>query len=396
MKVLSFTHFLQGPLAAQLLGDFGADVIKVEPLNGAFERRWSGHNAYLNGVSLNYLLGNRNNRSISVDLKSEVGRQIALRMAEQADVIIENYRPGVMKRLGLDYDSLKSRNPRLIYCSCSGYGEDGPYVHLPGQDLLAQAKSGLMTLSGGATDPPMALGAPVVDIHASVLAASAILAAFYAREETGRGIRIESNLLDAALDLQIEPLNIYLNGFELYPRSPSGISSRFGQAPYGVFRTLDGYLCLSMVSLELLEKVFEDPSFLQWRPSDQFEHREEINQLVAEHMRQKESSYWEKRFQGFGIWYSPICTYDDVEQNPQVQWNQLFVSVEHPMAGPVRLINNPIRFSDREGQEIKPPPEIGQHTTEILLELGYRAEEVRQLLQSSVIKQAELKREAAY
>lgn len=385
MKVLSFTHFLQGPLAAQTLGDFGADVIKIEPLTGAFERHWSGHNAYLNGISINFLIGNRNNRSISVDLKTIQGKEIVSRLVQDADVLIENYRPGVMQRLGLDYESLRKINPSLIYCSCSGYGEDGPYCMLPGQDILAQAKSGLMMQSGRKTDPPIPLGAPVVDIHGSVLAASAILAAYYARLRTGQGRKIESNLLDAALDLQIEPLNIHLNGFPLYDRSPSGISSRFGQAPYGIFQTADSFLCLSMIPLDKLAIIFDDEIFLTWTDDGQFVRREEINQRVAEHMITRTNEEWIQIFDQNQVWYSLVCTYEDVQKNPQVQWNQIFYEIDHPAAGKVRLMANPIRFNGKCLKQHRMPPTLGEHTVEILSEIGYCNDEIQQLIQEHII-----------
>jgi len=386
VKVLSFTHFLQGPKAAQLLGDLGADVIKIESLSGAFERQWSGCNAYLNGVSINFLLGNRNERSLSVNLKTEEGKEIVYKLAKEADVIIENYRPGVMDRLGFGYENIKKINPSIVYCSCSGFGTTGPYKDRPGQDLLAQAMSGLMTLSGRKSDPPIAIGAPVVDLHAAVLAATGILAALYERKATGKGKKVESNLLDAALDLQTEPFNIHLNGFPLYEKSESGISSRCGQAPYGVFKTADDYICLSMTSLDKLAAIFEDETFLQWADEGQFARREEINRKVAEHMPTNTNEYWIKKFEKHGAWYSVINTYDDVEKDPQVEWNGNIQEFEHPVAGNVRLLSNPVRYDGKRLELKKTPPGLGEHTEEILKEIGYDEEAIERLVDKSVVK----------
>src|SRR5258706_1395713 len=179
VKVLSFTHFLQGPSAVQMLADPGADVIKIEPAKGAFERRWAGFDAFVEGVSVFYMLGNRNQRRLVIDLRREEAKEIVLRMVREADVLIENYRPGVMKRLGFDYETLKAINPRLIYCSCTGYGSDGPYLERPGQDLLLQCMSGLAMLSGEDGAPPTPVGSAIVDQHAAMLAAFGVVAAMY-------------------------------------------------------------------------------------------------------------------------------------------------------------------------------------------------------------------------
>ncbi|HEY9460994.1 MAG TPA: CoA transferase, partial [Paralcaligenes sp.] len=211
IKVLSFTHFLQGPAAAQMLADVGADVIKIEPPSGAFERNWSGLDAFVEGVSVFFLLGNRNQRSISLNLRDERAKEIVWRLIREADVLIENYRPGVLQKMGFGYEDVHAINPRLVYCSCTGYGSSGPYSKRPGQDLLLQAMSGMTMLSGQADSPPTPFGAAIVDQHAAALGAFGVLAALQARERTGTGALVESNLLNAALDLQTEPLTYYMN-----------------------------------------------------------------------------------------------------------------------------------------------------------------------------------------
>jgi len=386
VKVLSFTHFLQGPMTVQSLADLGADVIKIESLNGAFERHWSGVNSYLNGVSVYFLLVNRNQRSLSIDLKTAEAKEIVYKLVKEADVVVENYRPGVMDRLGFGYEELKKINPSIIYCSCSGFGTTGPYKYRPGQDLLAQAVSGLMTLSGRKSDPPMPAGAAIADQHAARLAAMGILAALYERKETGKGKKVESNLLNAALNLQIEPFSYHLNGFPLYEKSESGIASRLHQAPYGVYKTADDYICLSMTPLEKLAAVFEDETFLQWSNEEQFSEREEINKKVVECMLTNTNEYWIKKFEEHGVWYSVINTYEDVEKNPQVEWNESIFKFEHPVAGNVRLLSNPVRYDGKRLELKKAPPGLGEHTEEILKEIGYGEEDIEQLINKSVVK----------
>lgn len=240
VRILSFTHYLQGPETAQILAYMGADVIKIEAKNGAFERSWSGANSFIGDVSVYFITVDRNQRSLSIDLKDGTGKNVIYKLVKTADVVIENFRPGVMERLGFGYPELKKINPALIYCSCSGFGCSGPYQKRPGQDLLAQAMTGILMLNGRACDPPVPIGLASVDLHAARLAAMGILAALNAREETGEGMLVEGSLMGAALDLQREPLTYYLNGFPLYERSETGIGSRLGEIrPSGPVRAGD-------------------------------------------------------------------------------------------------------------------------------------------------------------
>lgn len=377
IKVLSFTHFLQGPAAVQMLADVGADVIKIEPPGGAFERSWTGADAFVEGVSVFFLLGNRNQRSISLDLRDEAAREIVWRLIKEADVLIENYRPGVLDKMGFGYAQVHEVNPRLVYCSCTGYGSSGPYLKRPGQDLLLQAMSGMTMLSGEADSPPTPVGSAIVDQHAAVLAAFGVVAALQARERTGVGTRVESNLLNAALDLQIEPFTYYMNKGPLWKRTQPPTGSRFHPAPYGVYRTKDGYIAMSLTPTQKLAGALSCPALADFtHPKDNVRRRDEINRLVYDTLRTRTTEEWMRVFEEHDIWYAPVNDYEQVERDPQVEHNQMIMSFEHEEAGPVRLLAHPVRYDGAAPPLRRHPPRHGQHTREVLAELGYTPNEI--------------------
>ena len=380
VKVISLTHFLQGPSGVQFLADLGADVVKVEPPGkGAWEREWSGANTYLSGESVFYLLAHRNQRSLSLNLKSQAGRDVLWRLVRRSDVLVENYRPGVLERLGFAYEDVARANPRLIYCACSGYGPDGPYREYPGQDLLVQAFSGLASLTGGADDPPMPVGTAVVDQHGAALAALGVLAALYGRTQTGRGCRVDTNLLSAALDLQIEPLNYYLNGGRLQPRSRAGISTTFHEAPYGVHRTRDGWIAVSLAPVSRLAQVTGSDALAAFRDDERFTRREEISAALSDVLATRATQEWLDLFRPSGVWSAPVQGYEDVVADPQVRWNASFLEFDHPRAGRVRLLGHPIHYDRRPLPIRRRPPILGEDNEEVLSELGYSVAEIEGL-----------------
>ncbi len=386
LKVISLTHFLQGPSGVQVLADLGADVVKVEPRGrGAWERSWSGADTYLNGESVFFLLANRNQRSLTLDLKTGAGKEILWRLIRVSDVLVENYRPGVLPKLGFGYEVVARENPRLIYCSCSGYGPGGPYTEYPGQDLLVQAISGLASLTGGADDPPTPVGASVVDQHAATLLALGVLAALQGRHKTGRGCRVDVNLLAAALDLQIEPLGYYLNGGRLRPRSPNGLASTFHEAPYGIYRTRDHWIAISLSPVPRLAEATGSAALAAFTEDDRFERCEEIAAVLAEILRERTTREWIELLRPAGIWCAPVNGYAEVVEDPQVLWNQSFLEFDHPRAGRVRVLGHPLRYDGNPPPFRCRPPGLGEHSEEILRELGYSSAEITELRAQGIV-----------
>jgi crotonobetainyl-CoA:carnitine CoA-transferase CaiB-like acyl-CoA transferase len=384
IRVVSFTHFLQGPSACQMLADLGAEVIKIEPAGGAFERSWTGPGQLLAGYSPFFALANRNVRSIVVDLKHADGVATVRRLVDGADVLVESFRPGTMDRLGLGWSEVSASNPRLVYASLSGYGSDGPYRDRPGQDVLIQALSGLAMATGRGGQPPTPVGACVVDQHAAVLGAFGILAALHGRERSGVGTLVESNLLNAALDLQIEPLGYRLNGFEP-SRSSAGVSSPFYTAPYGVFATADSYLCLSLTSPATLAAVFGDDWFASVPATDLYARREEVNERVATHMATRTSDDWSDHLTAHRVWFAPVQDYDQVLADPQVLHNDSFDAFDHPAAGEVRVLKHPISYGGSRPGIRTAPPDLGADTDDVMREVGLDEPEIARLRDAGAI-----------
>lgn len=249
LRIADFSQLVQGPNATQMLADMGAEVLKIEPLHGEWQRNWSLGDAYIEGESVSFLTFNRGKRSIALNLKDARGKEAALRIIRSCDVLLENFRPGVMDRLGLGYKFLAESQPELIYCASSGWGQEGPYVGRPGQDLLAQAVSGILTLNGKAGDPPSPVGMGIADLTASFHIVSGILAALYERNRTGMGQRIDVNLLNSAMALATQELTMYMNTGTVPERSAAGIGHPCVGAPMGVYPTKDGHIVVAMMSL---------------------------------------------------------------------------------------------------------------------------------------------------
>jgi crotonobetainyl-CoA:carnitine CoA-transferase CaiB-like acyl-CoA transferase len=385
VRVVSFTQFLLGPSGVQFLADLGADVIKLEPRGGTlWERNWSGANVFKNGVSVFFMLAHRNQRSLTVDLKKPGGQAVARRLLESADVLVQNFRPGVMERLGLGCEAARAINPRLIYVSASGYGDNSPYRDRPGQDLLMQAFSGLASISGRADQPPTAVGTAIIDQHGATLLALGVLAALLERQRTGAGLHVEVSMLRAAMDLQIEAATYAMNGARL-TKTNTPLASTFHPPPYGVYGTKDGHVVLSMSPLAQLADALPLPALKQHAGGWNFERREVIAGLVEPVMRTRTTAEWVERLMPLGIWVGAVRTLDEALADPILATAEVFEEIEHPVAGRVRLLRLPVEFSTGRAGVRRMPPASGEHTAEILREAGYTDADIARLRAAAVV-----------
>lgn len=380
IRVLSFAQLAQGPSAVQYMADLGADVLKIErPEVGAWERSWSGLDIFINGESAFFLSLNRNQRSSTLNLKSDAGRDILLKLVETADVVVENFRPNVMERLGIGYEALREVNGRLIYASASGYGGSGPYVAKPGQDLLAQCVGGLASVSGPATGPPIPVGAAVVDVHSSALLTIGILAALHARQQTGKGQKVEVNLLEAAVDMQKEALFYYANnnGPKPFERSNSGIGGPFYEAPHGIYETQDGYVAISVTDLKKLGNILDLPDLTDAEhPLDGFYDRDTIKPLVQKRTATLTTEDLLEKLEAHDVWCAKVNDYRAVLDDPQLKHNKTFINMQREDLGEFTGIACPIHLSETPARIDAPPPKLGEHTRDVLTELGLTDTEI--------------------
>lgn len=380
IRVLSFNHFLMGPVGVQFLADLGADVIAIEPPEGAFQRKWGGADKRVDGQTMLLLTGNRNKRSLTLDLKKPEALAVAKKLIAKSDVITENFRPGVLDKLGLGYEAAKKIKPDIIYAAASGYGPDGPYVNRPGQDLLVQALSGLATITGSREHGPRAVGVSAVDHHGAALFAAGILAALVKKGRTGQGGRVDVSLLSAAIDLQMESFTCYLNGDRPEDvRQPGQISGWYYGAPYGIYATKDGHIAISLGSLETLFDALGIAAEQRIPDQDAFSRRDEVTPVIAADLARRSTAECLELFGARGIWHAAVNDYADVAVDPQVAHNKNFQTVEGATGSPITLVSHPIRY-DGEVPEIRlPPQKLGAQSEEILSELGYDATQLADL-----------------
>ncbi len=385
--VLDFTQLLQGPYATQMLGDMGAEIIKIEPPGGDWMRKFALSNLYLAGESVSFLAFNRNKRSLTLNLKHPGSGDIVKRLAARADVVIENFRPGVMERLGIGYETLAAVNPRLIFCSSSGFGQTGPYVERPGQDLLVQAMTGLPYLNGRDEDTPVAVGLGIADIAAALHIVYGVLAALYSRERTGRGQRVEVCLYNSLLAFVHQELSTYLNGGGLPRRSRSGNNpAPYNGAPYGLYPTADGYIAIAMNPVSQLAALLGLSGYEHLTSNNVLDDRDAINHAFSAAFRRRGTQEWLSILLAEDIWCAPVYTFADVEHDPQVAANEMIVTYDHPRAGSVLTLGIPVKFGSTPGAVSRPAPLLGEHSAELLREFGgYSDAAVRDLQAQGVI-----------
>ncbi|MEM0452414.1 MAG: CaiB/BaiF CoA-transferase family protein [Nitrososphaerota archaeon] len=388
IRVLDFTRIMAGPFTTMLLGDLGADVIKVEPPGGDDTRSWGP--PWIGVDSAYFMSANRNKRSIVIDLKKPESRTIIEKLVKFSDVVVENFRPGVVKELGIDYEELSKLNPSIIYCSISGFGQTGPYRDKPGYDLVALAMSGLMSLTGDPDRPPVKFAVPIADLSTAIFAALSIVAALYWREKTGLGQYIDISLLDVqVLLLTHQAFNYIASGVE-----PKRMGSAHPNiAPYQAFETNDGYIVLTIGNDKLWRKfcecigrvdLAEDPRFKA--NADRVLNKEALVQELTKILKSASTSYWINKFEEAGIPAAPILTVSQVLDDIHVKYREMVVEIEHPIVGKMKSLGTPFKLSLTPGKIRRPPPLKGQHTDEILREIGFSREEIEDFKKKGVVE----------
>jgi len=390
LVVVELTNVMAGPVGGLLLADMGAEVVKVERLPGGDDTR-RAIPPEIQGESATFMIVNRNKRGIAVDLKHPDGLQVVRRLIDKADVVIENFRPGTMEKLGLGYDVLRASNPGLIYCKITGFGLNGPYAKRAGYDLIAQGMSGIMSLTGeGPGRPPVKVGVPIGDVTAGILASTGVLAAYIERLRTGEGQYVDTSLYEASMvHTYWQVAMAFATGESAGPMG----SAHPVAAPYQAIPTQDGWINIGAVSQATwvgmtrvlqLEHLLEDERFASNR--ERMAHRDLLISLITEAMRSNSTDYWVDKFEQAGVPAGPVRKIKDMLEDPQTQPRDMVIEVDHPVAAQVQALGLPIKFSHGNGVTRRGAPQYGEHTAEVLQELGYSGEEIAALAASQAVQ----------
>jgi crotonobetainyl-CoA:carnitine CoA-transferase CaiB-like acyl-CoA transferase len=388
ITVLDFTQFLAGSYCAMLLGDMGAEVIKIErPETGEVYRTYGPK--FIGGESTSFLSVNRNKKSLTLNLKDPRAVSLALRLVGRADVLVENFTPGAMEKLGMGYGEASKANPKLIYCSISGFGQTGPYRSRGGFDLILQGMSGMMNVTGEADGPPVKVGYAVTDLGAGMFGALGILAALVARQKTGKGQWVDTSLLEAGLAWSLLTAGNFFADGEIQQRSGSTSPQN---APYQAFETADGFINVGTGNERLWIKFCEildlmelpkDPKFKD--NASRVRNRKDLEREIAPAMKQRTTGEWVELLDQGGIPAGPIYNISEALSDPQALSRDMVVRYDHPTAGRVRAVGFPIKFSSEEFEISNPPPLLGEHNDEILSSLGCTETEINELKREGII-----------
>jgi len=386
--ILDFSRALAGPYCTMMLADMGAEIIKLEmPGRGDDSRSWGP--PFVEGESAYFMSVNRNKKSITLNLKSEKSKEIIEKLIKKADIIVENFRPGTMDKLGLSYENVVELNPKIIYASISGFGQDGPYRLLPGFDQVLQGMGGLMSITGEPGGPPIKVGIAVADIAGGMFAAYGIMIALFNRERTGKGQMIDVSLLDS----QVAWLTYRAGSFFASGKIPQPLGSGHPNiVPYQAFKAKDTYVNIAVGNDQLwqkfcsavgLEDIVENPKYST--NAKRVENRNELVNIISNLVSSKNAQEWLDILTKAGVPCGPIYTMDEIFTDPQVLHRNMVKDLDHLKAGKIKVTGVPVKLSGTPGEILTSPPVLGQNTKEILLELGYSDNDIEKFYQEKVV-----------
>ena len=378
---------MAGPYCSMVLGDLGAEIVKVESFDGDTSRNFEPQ---VNGESYCFAVLNRNKKSIALDLKSPAGKEVIYRLAAKSDIVMENFRPGVVRKLGLGYDDLKQHNPAIIYASMSGFGQTGPYGRKGGFDIIAQGMSGIMMMTGYPGGRPAKVGIAMNDIASGVTALYGILGAYIGRLRHGAGQYLETSLLEAGFAWSIWEFGAFFGGGEV----PTANGTRHRRsAPYQAYRSRDGYVTVGAGS-EKLWRLFctevcdrpgwlDDPRFA--KQALRVRHADDLEREIEQVLQTQTTAHWVEKLDAAGIPGGPVYSYEQALADPHMQARKMVVDIDHPKIGPMKTLGLPIKSTGELTSIRKPAPWLGQHSEEVLREIGYQDAEVRELFEQRVV-----------